>query len=396
MIHAIRLLLIVLSLIMIMISGCVNQEKASPPESIPGPSIIDLEDIASSSNGVTLTDATGREVTVPKNVTHILCSGPGCMRYLAYLQATDEASGADIIERDTRLLLPLTYLVADPSIRTLPSTGRERGAEDPSLISDLKPRPDLIIIMGDDHLISADDLQKSTGIPVIILHEGDLSYGRSTMNYALRVMGVVLGKSARAEEIISFFDKITDNLQTRTLTIPEYQQKSAYIGGISSPNPQGLYSTSSVYIPFNLVKVHNSAEDYAIVNRLSGHFLIPKEALSRMTPDAIFVDMMTWSRAESAVTDLEKTDVLQGIPAIRQGEVYGLLPSSLYGEDHESDLINAYLIGKVLYPSKFTDVEPKVIADYIHSFLYGDPVFESINRELGGMTLSRIPLFTQK
>jgi iron complex transport system substrate-binding protein len=388
--------LTMLLLIAIITTGCISQQDTSPPpQAIPGPSIIDLEDIAASSSGIVITDAIGREVTVPRNVTGILCSGPGCMRYLAYLQATDLASGADSIERDTHLLLPLTYLVAKPQIRTLPSTGQEPGEIDPSDIKKLTPTPDLIIRMGKDHPVSADELQKKTGIPVLVMHEGDLAYGRSTLNYALRVMGVIIGKSGRAEEVIGFFDKITDNLQSRTWTIPDFQQKTGYIGGYSYQQPQGLYSTSSVYIPFNLVKVHNLAEDYANMNGLSGPYAIPKEALSRNIPDAFFIDMITWSRADSAITELEKSDTMQGMPAVRHGEVYGLLPTALYGEEHESVLINAYLIGKALYPTKFTDIEPRVMADYIHSFLYGEPLFEELNRGLGGMTLSKIPLFTQ-
>lgn len=388
-------LLIILILITVSISGCINQEKAPPPESIPGPSIIDLEDIASSSSGVVIADTSGREVTVPKNISHVLCSGPGCMRYLTYLQSSDKAVAADEIERDTKKLFPLTYLVAKPNIRTLPSSGYQNGRIDTDQVLNLSPRPDLIIIMTDEP-ISGEEIQKKTEIPVIILHEGDLGSGRGRMNYALRVMGVVLGKSSRAEEVIRFFDKVTDNLQSRTYTLSDFQQKSAYFGGYSAPNPQGIYSTTTRYLPLTLIKVRNSADDYIDRNNISGPYSISKEALSRLTPDAIFVDMMTWFLADNGISELEKTDILQEIPAVRQGEVYGLLPNSLYGEEHESDIINAFLIGKVLYPTKFMDVEPKVIADYIHSFLYGEPLFESVNRQYGGMILSRIPLFSKK
>lgn len=391
--HVISYSLGVLTILLILTAGCISEQKAPPPEAIPGPSIIDLEDLAASSSGIVLTDSIGRDVTVPRNITHIICSGPGCMRYLAYLQATKMAVSADPVERDAQSPLPLAYLVAHPEIRTLPSIMNGNGAENPLVISELNPHPDLIFLMGDNHLISADDLQKSTGIPVLVLHEGDLLFRRSTMNYVLRVMGVVLGKSSRAEEVIQFFDKVTDNLQSRTAA-PDFQQKKGYIGGYSSPAPQGLYSTTSLYIPLSLVNVKNTAEGYAAENGLTDSITVPKEALSRMAPDAFFVDMTTWSRKDNAVNDLEKSEVLQGMPAIRQGEVYGLLPTALYGEEHEADLINAYVIGKVLYPDKFTDVDPKVMADYVYAFLYDEPLFEEMNRVLGGMTLSRIPLFT--
>lgn len=391
--HPIHIAGIIVLLLISLTAGCITEPKTPPPESIPGPSIIDLEDIAANDSGIQLTDAIGREIIVPRNISHILCSGPGCMRYLAYLQSCNLAVGADQVERDTRIMYPLPYLIANPKIRTLPSTETETGAENPTMISGLDPQPDLIILMGDNR-INADDLQRRTGIPVLVLQEGDLSYRRTAMNYSLRVMGLILGKTQRAEEVIRFFDKVTDNLQTRTLNIPDFQQKKAYLGGYSYPEPLGLSSTTSIYIPFRLVTVQNSAEEYANQNGLSGAFTIPKEALSRVAPDAIFLDMTTWSRKDSGVTDLEKSEILQGLPAIRQGEVYGLLPTSLYGEDHESDLINAYVIGKALYPDKFTDVDPRVMADYIFSFLYGEPLFEEMNRNFGGMALSRIPLFT--
>jgi iron complex transport system substrate-binding protein len=384
-----------LSLIFFLLTaGCISDQKTPPPESIPGPSIIDLEDIAANSSGLQLTDAIGREITVPRNINHILCSGPGCMRYLTYLLSSDLAVGADQAERNTREMLPIPYLVANPKIRTLPGVGTETGVNDPAIIAGLDLQPDLIILMSESSHINADDIQKRTGIPVLVLQEGDLSYRRTAMNYTLRVMGLVLGKSERAEEVIRFFDKVTDNLQTRTLNIADFQQKKAYLGGYSNPEPRGLSSTTSIYIPFRLIAVQNIAEEYASQNGLSGVMTIPKEALSRVAPDAIFLDMTTWSRKESGVADLEKSEILQDVPSVKQGEVYGLLPTSLYGEDHESDLINAYVIGKALYPDKFTDVEPRVMADYIFSFLYGEPLFEEMNRNFGGMALSRIPLFT--
>jgi iron complex transport system substrate-binding protein len=387
-----RFTIIILVIFIVLVTGCTSEQKSEPPESIPGPSIIDLEDIAASSSGIVLTDAIGRQVTVPRNISHVLCSGPGCMRYLAYLQATGMATGADQAERNTRLSPAPAYLKAHPEIHFLPATGKTTGSEDPETITALSPRPDIIFRMGESPQLSADELQQRTSIPVLVLNEGDLSFGRTTMNYALRVMGVVLGKSERAEEVIRFFDKVTDNLQTRTWTVPDFQQQSAYLGAYSDPEPGDLYSTTSVYIPFRLVSVKNTAEEYASQNGLAGKFTLPKEALSRMGIDALFIDMTTWSRTNNAVTDLEKSDILERV--VKEGEVYALLPDALYGQEHEADLINAYLIGKTLYPEKFTDVDPKVMADYIYAFLYDEPLFEEINRDLGGIALSRIPLFT--
>ena len=144
-------------------------------------------------------------------------------------------------------------------------------------------------------LLRADELQRRTGIPVIVLQDGDLSYRRNAMNYSLRIMGLVLGTTERAEEVIRFFDKVTENLQARTSMVSDFQQKKAYLGGFSNPDPEDLFSTTSIYMPLRLIPAHNIAEEYGNQNNLSGAFSIPKEALIRIAPDAIFLDMTTWS-----------------------------------------------------------------------------------------------------
>ncbi|HWQ66367.1 MAG TPA: ABC transporter substrate-binding protein [Methanospirillum sp.] len=375
-------------------AGCTTQQKAPPPESIPGPSIIDLEDIAATSSGITLNDAIGREVTVPRNITNILCLGPGSMRYLSWLGATGKACGVDQNELTIHGSAVPAYLLANPRIFNLPALRKNSLSAYPSMIRSFSPKPDLIIRTGESEEMPADELQMQTGIPVLVIREGDLAYGRNDMNFALRLMGVVLGKSNRAEDVIRFFDKVVENLQTRTATIAEYQMKSGYLGAYADGEPRSLLSTDPEYLPFQLVRVRNSAEDYAGQKGILGPVAIPHEVFTRMKPDIIALDLTTRSLEDNAMNELETDDDYRQMAAVRNGEVYGLLPTALYGEEHDADLINAYVIGKALYPDKFIDVDPEVMADYIYGFLYGTPLYEQMNRELGGITLSRIPLFT--
>ncbi|MGM0611704.1 MAG: iron ABC transporter substrate-binding protein, partial [Thermodesulfobacteriota bacterium] len=47
---------------------------------------------------VEIRDDTGRMVRVPEDVEHIICSGPGCLRLVAYLQAEKMVTAVDDIE----------------------------------------------------------------------------------------------------------------------------------------------------------------------------------------------------------------------------------------------------------------------------------------------------------
>ena len=213
------------------------------------------------------------------------------------------------------------------------------------------------------------------------------------MDYTLRVMGLILNRSDRAEEVIRFFDKLTDNLQNRVSTITEFQHRDAYIGGIPIDGKAPLSSTDPSYIPFSLVGVINSAASDNLPPSLRESGQLPDSAVRKISPDAFFVDLSTMRFKPAGIEEFEKDTDWSEMAAVREGEVYGLLPATLIRRNHEIDLINAYEVWKVLYPEKFTDVDPEVMADYILAFLYGRPLYDQMNQAFNNMALSRLPVF---
>ncbi|PWR76159.1 hypothetical protein DLD82_01310 [Methanospirillum stamsii] len=386
--HSIHIFIIIF--IAIFSAGCMSHESP-PPESIPGPSIIEIEDIATAGSVFTITDATGREVEIPNNVSHILCAGPGCLRYLAYLQKPEYAVTNNPEERYVIRPAWLPYLVAYPELRSLPSV---QVPVYPAQIQSLSPRPDVIILMNVSGPYSPDELSEMTGIPIVVLKEGNLVDLREDFNYSLRVLGLLTGSSDRAQEVIRFFDKIIDNLKSRVSTIPEFQHKSAYIGAYTDDKPAGILSSSCRYFPFDLEKARNVLEETCLTDSGSESILLSAGRIKKLSADAIFIDLSTLEKKENAIHELENIPDFAETAAIKSGMVYGLYPTSIYGESHEIDLINAYCIGKALYPDKFIDVDPKTMAEYIFTYLYGKSISEEINKEVGNFALNRIPVFT--
>ncbi|NLV26923.1 MAG: ABC transporter substrate-binding protein [Methanomicrobiales archaeon] len=381
---------VILILTIISCSGCLREESP-PPESIPGPSIIEIEDIATSGSVFTINDASGREVEIPRNISHILCAGPACLRYLSYLQKPEYAVTNNPEERYVTKSAWIPYLVAYPEIKSLPSI---QAPVYPAQILSLTPRPDLVVLMNTTGPYSADELSDMTGIPVLVLKEGNLVEHREDLDYSLRVMGLVTGSTDRALEVIRFFDKIVDNLHSRVSTIPEFQYKTAYIGGYTRDTPRGILSSSPDYYPFDLVKVRNSLEgDYTIPQNSDAVLLTPSR-IKKLKPDSIFIDLTSLEKKKNAIQELEDYPEFSQTTAMKEGTVYGLYPTGIYGENHEIDLINAYCIGKVLYPDKFIDVDPKIMAEYILTYLYGRSIYEDINKDIGVFALNRIPVFT--
>jgi iron complex transport system substrate-binding protein len=342
-------------------------------------------------------DAAGRTVTVPDTVRRVICSGSGCLRLLTYLQAQDLTVAVDDIEGKRSRFDARPYGLANPQFKTLPVFGGFRGQDNPELILTLDPAPQVIFKMvgtgrGTSGL-DPDELQGRTGIPVVALRAGNLHERRDELSAALRLMAAVLGREARAEAVLAFFDRTMADLQGRTGDIPEQSRPAAYVGGIAYAGPHGFQSTEPAYPPFRLVNVENlAARDGDTVT--GGVRDISREQLIAWNPDLLFLDLSTLQLGEAAggLHELRTDPALRTLAAVRFGRVYGLLPYNWYGQNLESILANAWFIGTLLYPDRFADIDPAAKADEIFAFMVGKPLFAEMNRRFGGHAFRAVPL----
>ena len=161
----------------------------------------------------TLTDAAGRKIDVPEAVQRVICSGPGALRLLVYLQAQEAVVAVDDIEKRRPRFDARPYVMSNLQLKSLPMFGQFRGYDNPELILALNPQPQLIFktypTMGHDPI----ELQQKTGITVVMLNYGDLGDHRQDLYQALRIMGQCMNKEKRAEEVIDFFESSYQRLE---------------------------------------------------------------------------------------------------------------------------------------------------------------------------------------
>jgi iron complex transport system substrate-binding protein len=324
------------------------------------------------SSTITVTDSFGREVTVPKNPDRVVCSGSGCLRYLTYLQAQDKIVGVDDIEQKETIFDARPYSLANPQFRDYPLIGEFRGNDDPEKIVAVNPQ--VIFKTYSTSPDDIDELSEKTGIPVIGLNYGDLTSGRDEMSKSLRIMGEVMGKEERAENVITYFEEMINDLESRTADISEEDKKTTYVGGIAYRGPHGLQSTEPTYPPFVFVNALNVAGDMG-----TEHADVAKEKIVEWDPEILFVDLSTLQTEPNAITELKDDPSYQDLISVKSDEVYGVLPYNWYSTNYGSVMADAYYVGKVLYPDKFSDIEPDAKADEIYTFLIGEPVFDKMN-----------------
>ncbi|HZD42493.1 MAG TPA: ABC transporter substrate-binding protein, partial [Methanomicrobiales archaeon] len=150
----------------------------------------------------------------------------------------------------------------------------------------------------------------------------------------------------------------------------------------------GIISTEPAYPPFLFVNAKNPAAGMG-----AAHADIAKEALVDWDPDYIFIDLGTMQIDSSgAIDELKNDPALQGLSAVRNDRVYGVLPYNFYSVNYESVLADSYFVGKILYPDRFADIDPVQKADEIYTFFVGKPVLDDINQQYASLGFARIPL----
>lgn len=341
-----------------------------------------------------VTDVTGETVHLPDSINYVICSGSGCLRLLTYLQAQDRIVGVDSIETRKRKFDARPYALANPQFKKMSIFGEFRGHDNPEQILTLTPQPQVIFKTYSQMGYNPIELQQKTGIPVVVLNYGNLTHFRPELYKSLRLMGTVLGKEERAEQVISFFEKTISDLEQRTKDVPAEKRPKVYLGGVAFKGPHGFQSTEPTYPPFKFVKAHNLAYDQTMTKSELSNSNIAKEKIVTWNPDYLFLDLSTLQLGDEVggLHELKTDPAYQSLSSVKNNRVYGLLPYNWYTKNYGSILANAYYIGTLLYPKRFADIESNEKADEIYTFLVGKPLFTTMNGLFKNLAFKDIPL----
>ena len=332
---------------------------------------------AGAAQSLTFTDMAGRNVTVPFDPDRIVCLGPGALRLVVYLQAEQKVVAVEDMEKRSPSGRP--YWLAHPELKQLPSCGPGGPAainKKPDLEKILTVAPQVIFVTYMEAAL-ADEVQKTLGIPMVVLSYGAFATFDETVFEALKLTGRVLNREKRANDVVAYFESLRDDLHQRTTGIPADRIPNVYVGGIGFRGFQSIDSTEQKYIPFDWVRAKNMAEGLPAVN--GSHIFVDKETLLRLNPDVIFVDGGGLALVQEDYS--KKTSYYQSLKAFSERKVFTLLPFNWYTTNVGTALADAFAIGKTLYPEAFADVDIKEKCNAIYSYLVGQPVYEQMEKD---------------
>jgi iron complex transport system substrate-binding protein len=316
-------------------------------------------------------DALGRKVQVPDPINRIIALRAGALRLILYMDCSEKVVALEANER--RREVP--YMMAHPELAGLNEVGRGNSF-DAELI--LMNQPDIIFLTY-AHKEMADELEAKTGIPVFALNYGDLSTGLQDFYNTLSLLGSLLNREERADSLISYTKSCILDLHRRSTADSMQKKAELYIGGVAYSGSHGLCSTVPHYPPFHFLNAGNVA---SAINPddIQGTY-IDIEQLILWDPEMIFIDA---SGEKIIHSEIARAKIpTEHLKAFRGKSIYRTWPYNWYTINYENILINAYHIGKTIYPEAFRDIDPQRKADEIYAFFLGKTVNEDMIRKFG-------------
>ncbi|MGI1691489.1 iron ABC transporter substrate-binding protein [Thermoanaerobacter uzonensis] len=329
---------------------------------------------------ITVTDLIGRQVEIKTPVHKVVGIGPGALRLITYIDGIDRVAGVENI--DKKVVNGRAYnMIFQEKLVRLPTIGQGGPDSTPDAEKLVEVNPDVIFVISLLDKAKADNLQAKTGIPVVVLSYGKLGTFEEDVYTSLEIIGKIMGKEDRAKKVVDYIKGVQKELQDRTKNIPEDKKPSVYIGALGFKGAHGIESTQSNYPPFIAVNAKNVADTLGE----KGSVMIEREKLLAWNPDIMFIDEGNFDLVKQ---DYQKNPTFyKSLKAVKNGNVYGILPYNQYNTNIDTALADSYWVGKVLYPKQFKDIDPVEKAKEIYTLFFGEAgksVYDKMEEVYGG------------
>jgi len=324
-------------------------------------------------------DIVGRNVTLPEKINRVVAIGPGTLRLVCYLNAVDMLVGVEECETKWGFTGRDYAMAYGEYFRSLPVVGPGGPGKPPAPELIIAVKPDLIIMSRTYcDFYDPDRLQSETRATVIVMDYGPAGQlDVEGFTYAMRVLGKVLNREERAEQLIKFIKSVYEELDQRTRDIA--QRPKVYVGAISYKGAQPFTTTQTQFPPLALLNTPSVADKYSTG---AGVLFWDFEAIMTEQPEIIFIDENNLATVKQ---DFDKDPgKYMRLDAFREGKVYGTLPYNYYHTNISVALADAYWMGKILYSERFSDVDPAVKADEIFTVFLGKSLYRMYADAYGG------------
>jgi iron complex transport system substrate-binding protein len=188
----------------------------------------------------------------------------------------------------------------------------------------------------------------------------------------IRLLGEVLDKEERAEELIDFIQSEVEMVESVTSQLDESEKTIVYLaprgatkGFYDAVEGRDFTRTEAVYEPLTIAGGINVAENCTGTN-----VNVAPEQIVAWKPEVIFVAKNSWD-GESGVGFVMETSELSEIPAVENERVYDCFYPYCRGRPIDRSLLNMLYMAKRLHPEEFSDLDLEAEGNEVYKQLLG-------------------------
>ena len=365
-----KIAVILLILVMIVsFAACTNQHIPSESSAVETRIIV---------------DAYGREVEIPSEINSIICTGTGALRMVSYLEATDLLAGIEQIDTEYEISTKRDYAhVFYDEFKDLPVIGKGGGTAYTAYPEEIiKISPDIILTGYQAEAL--EQLANETGIPVVAVRYTSTDFINETFYSCMKILGDILDRNERCEEILTYIDSCKEDLNNRTANIPNEDKPSVYTGAVTYSGAHGFSGTYSNFGPFIAINALNVADEMGE----EASYEVDLEKVSVWNPDKIFLDPGNMNLVNEEYNN--NPNFFESLSAVQGGEVYTMPSFNNYSTNITYCLMDSYFAGTILYPGEFSDIEMKEKGNEILEKFLGRVYFDEM--ETDGLYYGRIAI----
>ena len=298
--------------------------------------------------GQKVTDAVGRTVTVPDTLKNgiVTVGSSGPLRFLSCFDVYNlviETDKGDVTDSKNGRAYSYAYAY-DKLEKHHPDNALESGTAE--AIGNLNPS--LIVVQESVWNNFIDNCRVLASKCTLIVIKGQSMTTMWDSNYKLsadltntfRLLGTVLGKEARAAEIISGIESILSDLRSLKGQSP----LDVYVAGVTINGSNTLNTTFPIYMPLTLIEGKNAYKGTSTDSRI----VLRIEDFAAMNIDRVVIDPSSSDKMAEQDSQLVLENLYKRSPG-NQPKIYVTVPIVWDSINYDCALASAYYLTYLLY-----------------------------------------------
>jgi iron complex transport system substrate-binding protein len=357
---SILLIAVIIGIVIIGFSGCINEEK---PETAVN------ETFETENDYKIITDMWDREVKIPKNPQRVVVADftGTYLKTMKIWKIDDKIVAVDEWQKKKQF-----FHIICPRLEEIPDVGSSWNGYNYESIA--ASNPDVVIIRADADTLESrkryeeqvDRLEKLNITVIVLLHPSSFKEPNvDTMWQEIRILGEIFDKEQDADELIDNLDSKIKLVNGRTKDIPESDKPEVLLFG--TPNWVLGKQIIQSYFLENIVHANNVAGE-------GTWSIISAEQMLALNPDVIIVmahaDYVSLEEVYAGEDTGFNWKLVQEAKAIKEHSVCSLGDPEWRAESLEG-IIGTLRMAKTIYPEKFEDIDPDKEEIKLYKELYG-------------------------